>query len=458
MRKEAAWATASRILRRARFRLECGDRMSLAWHFPDMNAFLIRVSCLALALAGCDAASSDTDDGTMSGDSSGSSNSSTSSQDEAWQIHRSSLARDVSPTVSPELRESVRRANSRLAADLLLPSRQAGNSVASPYSLHVAFAQLALGAAGETATSLARELASTGSPEEIAAAYNAADATLVELDRNDDANIAFGSANALFADLTFTPSPTYLDALARHFGGAAYGVDYRNDSTGARELINDWVSENTGGKIVNFLSPALVNPTTNFHLINALQLTAPWSVPFDVQQTSKKSFACKGVQASCEVDTMHGNWSKMAAYNKSADGLESFELELSAYNLHFGVIMPPLGQLDSLVTRLATEDWHEVTGPLRLVTFDVYLPKFKIETPTLPLFDYFAVERNLESAFSGDFSPMIAPESAIRDFAITSVSHKAVFAIDELGVEAAAASSIGSDESANEDFASVAVD
>ena len=50
-------------------------------------------------------------------------------------------------------------------------------------------------------------------------------------------------------------------------------------------MINDWVSDQTEGKIEDLLPPGSVDSATRLVLANAIYFNAPWQYPFEEEAT-----------------------------------------------------------------------------------------------------------------------------------------------------------------------------
>ena len=57
-----------------------------------------------------------------------------------------------------------------------------------------------------------------------------------------------------------------------------------------REIINDWVSEQTEGKIENLLPPGVINAITSLVLTNAIYFNAAWAKPSEESLTEEGPF------------------------------------------------------------------------------------------------------------------------------------------------------------------------
>lgn len=80
----------------------------------------------------------------------------------------------------------------------------------------------------------------------------------------------------------------FLDDVVRHYGSMIAVLDFSQNSAAA--TINQWVKENTNGKISEVVEPP-IDPLTVMFLINTLTFGAKWATPFDKMLTKNDFFA-----------------------------------------------------------------------------------------------------------------------------------------------------------------------
>ena len=77
-------------------------------------------------------------------------------------------------------------------------------------------------------------------------------------------------------------------------------------SPSALETINDWVSENTGGKIENMLDKIPQNVV--MYLINALYFNAVWTYRFEETDTYEGEFNTGGGVVNADMMSIFGHF------------------------------------------------------------------------------------------------------------------------------------------------------
>jgi serpin B len=127
------------------------------------------------------------------------------------------------------------------------------------------------------------------------------------------------------------------------------------------------------------------------------------------------------------------------------DGFQIVTRPFCNADLQFVILLPDKPEaLDSLVTQLSPKLLQECAH-LAAQKVILHLPKFRLEPPTLPL-DTDLKKLGMSTAFdeprgSANFDRM-APRSPTDYLFISAVLHKAFLALDENGVEAAAATAV----------------
>ncbi len=315
-----------------------------------------------------------------------------------------------------------------------LQSTQGGNLIDSPFSIATALAMAYAGARGETATQMASVLHLTQDPAALASAFGA---LLTDLNAAGQAGgYTLSVADALWAQQGFPFVAEYLNLLQSNYQGGLNQVDFNNATEAARQEINDWVSQQTNGKITDLFPPGSLKPETVLALTNAIYMNAKWSVPFEAGRTSDASFTlASGGQVS--APTMHNT--DTFRYMQR-DGFQVLELPYGDGRLAMDILLPTgndgLSGLD--VNRLPADlnGWFSGLSEQEVA---VSLPKFKL-TSGFGLVDALSA-LGMTDAFTrgvADFTG-IGPNGLYIDAAM----HKAFIAVDESSTEAAATTGIG---------------
>lgn len=340
-----------------------------------------------------------------------------------------------------------------IGIDLMhVTARGDANALLSPYSIEMAMAMAYAGADGATRTEMGRvlHLPPEGAPEKLAALQQALGAVaqrsaeeaarMEAYGRTNDA-ITIAVANRLFGQEGYDFRPTFLDLLKTNYHAPFDALDFIHHAPAATKDINDWVAEQTRQHIKNLIPERALDASTRLVLANAVYFKAPWQDPFSLNATRPLPFHANG-GAPVNVPTM--NIQKSFGYAK-AEGLTIVSLPYGGGEIQFLIILPD--DVNGLAKAEARLSADQLAGWANLPTRQVrlYLPKFKIAPPTLPLGE--ALQNlGMKSAFdiprgSANFDRM-APRRPNDYLYISRVFHKTYLDLDELGTEAAAATAV----------------
>ena len=351
----------------------------------------------------------------------------------------SNVARDVA---DPSLAKSAASAANAFGLDLFAKLRagaSAGNLVFSPTSIAIALAMARAGARGETATQMDTVLHNLGSDDQ-AAAINALDAALNSRSGTyqdydgKSYDLTLSVANAPFAQRDEQWQQAFLDALAQRFGAGLRLVDYKSDPDSARVQINQWVSDQTNGRIPELISQGMLDTLTRLVLVNAIYLKAPWAQPFDPNATQQLPFTTLA-GSSVTVPTMALTSELSYASGK---GWQAVDLPYVGNKLGLTIILPD--DLNSFTQTLNASTFDQITSALKPSEVELTLPRFG--TQTMADLSSILGQLGMPMAFDpnkADFSGMTTQEQLYIAFVI----HQANITVDEKGTEAAAATAVG---------------
>lgn len=303
------------------------------------------------------------------------------------------------------------------------------NLVFSPASIGMAFAMAHPGADGETRATLEEAFGFPSAPR----LYEAMNALLRQLDDVTGDDLTLAAANRGWAQVGRRIGQEYLDTLARHFGAGLNTLDLQGDPTASRQLINEWVAEQTRDRIPELLPDGFINRRTVYVLVNTIYLKATWDQVFGKYPTAPAAFA-RTDGSSVQVDMMHN--AELRGRYLVEDGLQVVELPYAGGDLAMRVAVPE--DLGALEAGLDGDEWDRISGALREGTIDVSLPKwdFGISIDLAPPLGELGIE------IPGGVYSRIAPGLFLGQ-----AVHGANITVDEEGTEAAAGTALGFEES-----------
>jgi serpin B len=325
------------------------------------------------------------------------------------------------------------------------------NVCLSPYSIQTALAMTFAGADGETRSEMARVLHFS---DETNASFAALQKSLEEtvnrtIDVATEAKkfggpneaIVLAVANRLFPQSGYPIRADFTAAMQRFYGGNLEPLDFRENAEGARRHINTWVAQQTRERIQDLIPPNGVSRTTRLVLANALYLKAPWEHEFNDALTKPAPFHVRGKEA-VDVPTMRRLGS--LGYLQKKDWT-LVAIPYVGSEMQFLILLPTQSSAGLATNAQLTPQLLSEAAKLPKNRIDLYLPKFKFTSPSLPLADYLR-KLGLKTAFdqppgSANFDRM-APRKPNAYLFISEVFHKTFIAVDEKGTEAAAATAV----------------
>jgi serpin B len=340
-----------------------------------------------------------------------------------------------SEVTADELAELV-EGNSAFAFDLyqVLKERD-GNLFYSPHSISLALAMTYAGARGETETQMAETLRFLLSQERLHPAFRYLDGELASRGKGaagrDGEGFRLNIANAIWGQEGYQFLAEFLDVLAANYGAGLRPVDFMGAPEKARETINDWVSEETEGRIEDVIPPGLIDALTRLVLTNAIYFNAAWAEPFEEEQTEDGPFyLLDGGQITIPMMRQGAS----LAYAEG-QGYQAVELPYSGWELSMLILLPQEGGFEQFQDTLDAVRVQGILQELGHTQVALKLPRFEFES-SFNLRETLA-EMGMVDAFTGaaDFSGM----TGNRELFISEVIHKAFVAVDEEGTEAAAA-------------------
>jgi serpin B len=373
-------------------------------------------------------------------------------------IAKSSLARTAASSIAPASLAGAVAANNAFALDLysrLDTASPPANVLTSPISASLALTMTYAGALGATATQMATALHYGANASTIfdgqnalsqALASRAASALAGDQSTASESGEPAPSAsdyqlevvNSVWGEKTYTWEAPFLATLAQSYGTGVYQQDFVNQPTQATSTINTWVSDATDDKINNLITPGSIDSSTRMVLVNAIHLKFPWANPFAPTSTAAATFTRSDATT---VSTPFMNQTQTFAYTD--DGQAQIVSLPLAGGQEAVVITLPHQDLASYEAALTVTSGAFVPPKAQtLVTLS--LPKVSFTSPTFSLASALQA-MGMSQAFNpqdADFLGLCAHTPDGDTLYISDVEQKAMIAMQETGVEAAAATAV----------------
>ena len=210
-------------------------------------------------------------------------------------------------------------------------------------------------------------------------------------------------------------------------------------------VINQWGSNQTDGMIQQILNESEFDPLAVSYLLNALCFKAPWTMPFNPNQTRDEAFD-DGRKTVKMMETM-------GVYNyKETDACQSVALPFGDGAYQMKVLLPKTGRsFDDILSELG--DGSSLTSGFKQKTVIVRIPQFTVNID----FDLTGVLKSLgiKNAFEGgegfnEFCYKDDDETTSSNVFITKVKQSAMIDVNEYGCKASAVTVIETHGSGND--------
>jgi len=362
------------------------------------------------------------------------------SQPASGEILKSNKDRITSPMVDQSDMTILVNGDSEFAFDLYQAlKKEDGNIFYSPYSISLALAMTYAGARGETAQQMADTLHYQLDQSALHPALNSLGIELGKRGEGaqgkDEKGFRLNIVNAIWGQKDYKFLSTYLDLLAENYGAGLRILDFIKNPNQSREVINQWVSDQTEGRIKDLIPEGSINPLTRLVLTNAIYFDAAWAVPFRPEATVNGPFhLISGTDVTVAMMKQTGSFKYV-----EGDNYQAIELPYDGKELSMVIFLPAPGQFQAFEEAMTSQLASDISAQkINNRQVALTMPRFEFESE-------FGLKETLMGMGmaepfrdSADFSGM----SSQSDLHIDDVVHKAFVSVDEAGTEAAAASAV----------------
>jgi len=349
---------------------------------------------------------------------------------------------DKPRTTSPEVNEAdlatLASGNSDFAFDLRQALREGdGNLFYSPYSISLALAMTYAGARDETEKQMANTLHFTLPQDRLHPAFNSLDLELAQRGQGargkDEGGFRLNIVNAIWGQKDYHFLATFLDLLAESYGAGLRILNFANEPEESRVTINEWVSDQTEGRIKDLLPLGSIDSLTRLVLTNAIYFNAAWQYPFNEDATRDGLFH---LLDGGEVTVPMMSQKKSLGYAEG-DGYQAVELPYDGRELSMVILLPQAGEFETFEKSLDSQRVDAIIKNMESSQVALTMPRFEFES-SFSLREPLTAMGMPDAFTNADFSGM----TGNRDLFISDVVHKAFVSVDEAGTEAAAATAV----------------
>jgi len=298
-------------------------------------------------------------------------------------ILQSKLVRIESPNVPEQDLIQLAQGNNAFAMALYqkLSDGGDGNLFFSPYSISLALAMTYAGARGNTETQMAEALHFTLPQDRLHPAMNALDqeiASNAQTNNNNDTGFRLNIANALWGQAGFPFLPAYLDLLAQNYGAGMHLADFVHAADASRKAINDWVAQQTQGKITDLFPEGSLDDTTRLVLANAIYFKAAWENSFDPASTKNETFTL--LDGSQTIVSMMHTKSQASYLYAQGSNYQAVGLPYANSNVMMVILMPAPGNYADFEAGLTDARLEGILTGMTDKPLNLAMPKFKVVT------------------------------------------------------------------------------
>ena len=313
-----------------------------------------------------------------------------------------------------------------------------GNLFYSPYSISLALAMTFAGARGETERQMVDAMHFSLLQDRLHPAFNSLDIELASRGEGakgkDEEGFRLNIVNAIWGQKDYEFLSEYLDILAENYGAGLRILDFVAAPEPSRITINDWVSDQTEGRIEDLIPQGAIDTLTRLVLTNAIYFNAAWQYPFNEEATVDGTF---NLLDGAKITVPMMNQRESFGYAEG-ETYQAVELPYDGNELSMVILLPKAGQFEDFEGSLNYKTVEGIISDINRRQVSLQMPKFEFESE----FSLKSVLANMGMpiAFSGDadFSGM----TGNKDLSIDEVIHKAFVSVDEAGTEAAAATAV----------------
>ena len=315
----------------------------------------------------------------------------------------------------------------------------------SPYSIFTALAMTYEGANDITAEEMAKIL---NIPQKNESILKGIKYLYQKLNYGADYNIS--TANALWVKESLKLLDEFSELISEYYGGKASNIDF-SDPANAAEIINDWVEENTKGKIKDLVKPEHINPIyTVLVLTNAIYFKDQWRIQFNVDDTIDRDFTLESGE-TIKTPTMRFLGKEDLFNYTETEDMQILELPYKNDDISMMIFLPKDKKLEEVLESVNESSLSKWKNRMTKCEVDIYLPKFKLETSyelsnvlkEMGMVNPFTPSAKFEGFYNmTELAEVYGVHESEIFIYISKVLHKAFIEVNEEGTEAAAATAV----------------
>ncbi|OPZ94005.1 MAG: Xyloglucanase Xgh74A precursor [Firmicutes bacterium ADurb.Bin419] len=323
-------------------------------------------------------------------------------------------------------------ANTQFATKLFQKLSNEGtneNIFFSPFGISMTFSMAYQGAGSTTKDAMAKALDYTGMSDEV---MNQSYVDHLNYFKRLYPQVELNIANSIWLNESFKAKESFLTKNLEVFKARSSYLDFANPE--ACNIMNDWISDATNGKIDNMIKGPL-SSQMSMYLMNAIYFNGSWAEEFDETKTSYRSFT----NISGQVKYVPMMYKKAPFRSAETSEAKAIEIPYGSGNVSMYCILPKADTVNDFISEFDSSKWSEIkAGLIKSNDIAFYLPRFSIEYEPQDLKGKLS-ELGMGEAFSDNADFFGIAESIWLD----EVKHKSVIDVNEKGTEAVSGTIIG---------------
>ena len=266
-----------------------------------------------------------------------------------------------------------------------------------------------------------------------------------ERPRRGEGSLKLSIAASIWGEKGHPFREEYLKTIAEYHGGKLRETSFRAAPEAAVADINDWIAEETNGRIREIVTEDQITGATKLVLANAIYFKASWQRTFNPSTTTREDF--HNADGSVTPVAMMYQQQRTSSYHETED-YQTIALRYDGGAAFMLIILPAKGQFHEVEQGLDSKKIGELLSwtPSQSRQVHLHMPRLEIEET----YDLSKIMKRLgvKDAFSdsrADLSKIdghSCAESPGGCLFVSKVAQKTFLKVDEAGTEAAAASSV----------------
>lgn len=189
-------------------------------------------------------------------------------------------------------------------------------------------------------------------------------------------------ASGVMVDRKIILEKVFRRSLSKAFQSVPHQIDFSQPEM-ARQVINSWTSDHTGGMISEFLPSGVLSELTRLVLLNALHFHGVWKTPFDPRNTREQLFhTVNGSAVSVPMMTTTQKFNYGEFVSKDGVDYDVIEIPYEGESISMLLVTPfekdvPLSALNKELSCSRIHQWRQ---EMRKISKQLSIPRFSMDT------------------------------------------------------------------------------